>query len=245
MNNLQVIEQREVLGRDFKIYGDIENPLFLAKDVANWTEHSNTSKMLNSIDEDEKVKAILPITNSYTQAIHGGARENTEVWFLTEDGLYEVLMLSRKQIAKDFKKKVKEILKGLRKGELKIVASYQIEDPIERAKAWIREHEERRILAQTIEVQAPKVEYHDMVLHSEKLISTTDVAKDLGMSAQKLNNKLHELGVIYKKGKIWKLYSKHENKIPEYCDYHINKFSQSLKWTEIRRKWIIELLNEV
>lgn len=29
---------------------------------------------------------------------------NQEMWFLTEDGLYEILMLSRKPIAKQFKK---------------------------------------------------------------------------------------------------------------------------------------------
>ena len=33
MNELQIIEQREVLGKEFTIYGDLENPLFLAKDV--------------------------------------------------------------------------------------------------------------------------------------------------------------------------------------------------------------------
>ena len=63
-----------------------ENPLFLAKDVAEMIEHSNASKMLNTVDEDEKIKAILPITNGYTQT-HGGVRENTEALFLTEDGL--------------------------------------------------------------------------------------------------------------------------------------------------------------
>ena len=40
---------------------------------------------------------------------------NTEYWFLTEDGLYEVLMQSRKPIAKQFKKEVKKILKSIRK----------------------------------------------------------------------------------------------------------------------------------
>jgi hypothetical protein len=38
MNELQIIDQREVLGKDFRIYGDFENPLFLAKDVAKWIE---------------------------------------------------------------------------------------------------------------------------------------------------------------------------------------------------------------
>ena len=52
--------------------------------------------MLKNVDEDEKVK--LAITQNVTSS-HGGLRSNTECWFLTEDGLYEVLMQSRKPIA--------------------------------------------------------------------------------------------------------------------------------------------------
>lgn len=91
------------MSRNFKVYGTPENPLFLAKDVAEWIDYSktsqgyyNTSKMLMTIDEDEK----LTITNSNS----GGSKI-----FLTEDGLYEVLMQSRKPIAKAFKKEVKKI----------------------------------------------------------------------------------------------------------------------------------------
>lgn len=110
MRNIEIIDEREVLGFDFKVYGDADNPLFLAKDVANWIEHSDVSKMMKSIDEDEKVKNIIRTL--------GG---NQEMWFLTEDGLYEVLMQSRKPIAKEFKKKVKEILKELRRGNQVLV----------------------------------------------------------------------------------------------------------------------------
>lgn len=109
MNNLQVIDKREILGMEITTYGDLENPKFLAKDVANWIEHSDTSKMIRSIDEDEKVKNIVPTL--------GG---NQEMWFLTEDGLYEVLMQSRKPIAKQFKKKVKKLLKELRLNQYQI-----------------------------------------------------------------------------------------------------------------------------
>ena len=87
MKELKVFKQQEVLSKEFKIYGDIENPLFLAKDVAEWIEHSDRTKMLKGIDEEEKVKNIVPTL--------GG---NQEMWFLTEDGLYEVLMQSRKPI---------------------------------------------------------------------------------------------------------------------------------------------------
>lgn len=110
MNNINVIDEREVLGFDFKVYGDVDNPLFLAKDVANWIEHNKPSEMILNVDDDEKLKAIIS---------HSG--QSREMWFLTEDGLYEVLMQSRKPIAKEFKKKVKEILKELRKGNQVLV----------------------------------------------------------------------------------------------------------------------------
>lgn len=104
---LTVINEQEVLGKHFRIFGTIDNPLFLAKDVAEWIEHSQPSVMLKSIDDDEKVK----VNNVHFENRTGG----NGTWFLTEDGLYEVLMQSRKPIAKSFKKKVKEILKSIRK----------------------------------------------------------------------------------------------------------------------------------
>ena len=96
MNNLQVINQQEILGRDFKIYGTLESPLFLAKDVAEVIEHSDVSKMVKTVDEDEKLIRTLFVSG-----------QNRELWFLTEYGLYEVLMQSRKPIAKQFKKQIR------------------------------------------------------------------------------------------------------------------------------------------
>ncbi|BFN04331.1 hypothetical protein [Clostridium tetani] len=59
MDSLQVIDQREVLNKNFKIYGNIENPLFLAKDVAECIEHSKPSVMLEGIDTQEKLKETI------------------------------------------------------------------------------------------------------------------------------------------------------------------------------------------
>lgn len=111
MNELQVIKEQEVLGKEFRIYGDFESPLFLARDVAEWIEYdvNKVGQMLKTIDEDEKKTSPLH---------YSGQIRN--MWFLTEDGLYEVLMQSRKPIAKQFKKQVKTILKELRKGNLKL-----------------------------------------------------------------------------------------------------------------------------
>ena len=103
MNELKIIEQREVLGQDFKIYGDFENPLFLAGEVASWIGHSQVSKMVSTVDDEEKVRNTIPTL--------GG---NQECLFLTENGLYEVLFQSRKPIAKAFKTEVKKILKEIR-----------------------------------------------------------------------------------------------------------------------------------
>ena len=103
---LQIVTEQEVLGRNFTVYGTAEEPLFLAKDVAEMIEYDRSSvhKMLNTVEEEEKVRKIVPTP--------GGVQES---WFLTEDGLYEVLMQSRKPIAKQFKKQVKAILKQIRK----------------------------------------------------------------------------------------------------------------------------------
>lgn len=81
---------------------------FLAKDVANWIKHSKPDVMIKSVDEDEKVK----VNNVYVEGRNGG----NGVWFLTEDGLYEVLMQSRKPIAKAFKKEVKQNIKRFKEG---------------------------------------------------------------------------------------------------------------------------------
>lgn len=109
-NKLEIIREQEVLGKQFRIYGTFDEPLFLAKDVAEWIDYSKSngkykvSQMLSTVDDDEK--------GIYIVGTPGGAQE---MWFLTEDGLYEVLMQSRKPVAKQFKKKVKAILKEIRK----------------------------------------------------------------------------------------------------------------------------------
>lgn len=100
---LTVIQETVILGKRIQMYGSIESPLFMASDVANWIEHTNPTMMLRKIEDDEKGINIV-----YTL---GG---NQEKWFLTEDGLYEVCMQSRKPIAKQMKKEIKSYLKQIR-----------------------------------------------------------------------------------------------------------------------------------
>ena len=121
---MKIIDERELFNRNFKIYGTIDEPLFLAKDVASMIENSNVSQMISNIDEYEK--------GIYSVDTLGGIQK---LWFLSEDGLYEVLFQSRKPIAKEFKKQVKTILKEIRKngGYIATNESESDEDIIARA----------------------------------------------------------------------------------------------------------------
>ena len=111
MTNLITLGSREILGKTVAAYGTVENPIFLATTVAEGIEHSDVSAMLKNVDDDEKIKIKLP-----SDYCSGGLQPNTEYWFLTEDGLYEVLFLSRKPIAKAFKAEVKKLLRDVRLG---------------------------------------------------------------------------------------------------------------------------------
>ena len=101
---ITLFQTTELLGKTLCVYGNAENPLFLAKDVADWIEHSNITVMIANVDDDEK---IIGRTKDCLGRDNGAT-------FLTENGLYEVLMLSRKPIAKEFKKGVKKILREIR-----------------------------------------------------------------------------------------------------------------------------------
>ncbi len=225
-NKIQILQKSELLGKEITVYGTVENPLFLAKDVAEWIDYAKTSKgafnvamMLQTIDEGEKLVSKILISG-----------QNRQMWFLTEDGLYEVLMQSTKPIAKQCKKGVKEILKSVRKHgayitpqkideilsdpDLIIKLAIQLKEE-RKQKALLQEQnhvyqsEHRRLVrlqheqVELLEVQAPKVEYADNILNSATTYTTTQIAKELGLSAQHLNFTLKSHGVIEKKGGIW------------------------------------------
>lgn len=198
MNNLQVVEQREVLGKEFKIYGDFENPLFLAKDVAEWIEHSKSDVMLKSVDDNEKVK----VNNVYVDGRTGG----NGVWFLTEDGLYEVLMQSRKPIAKEFKKEVKKILKTIRQNGM-YVTEKLLDNPDLAIQAFTKlkeEREKRKALEIKIESDKPKVLFADAVETSKTTILIGDLAKiikqnGIDMGQKRLFAWLRENGYLIKR----------------------------------------------
>ena len=163
-------------------------------------------------------------------------------------------MQSRKPIAKQFKKEVKKILKQLRQTggvvvegrEEEFINNYfpSFSDDVKKAMTLDLYHKNQEYKKQ-LEVQKPKVDYYDNVLQCDNLLTTTQVAKDLGMSATKLNKILVEHKVIYKQGKCYVPYAKYQFLIPEYADYKVTEHGQHLYWTEKGREWIINFLNEI
>lgn len=107
---MKLIEKTNILGKILKIYGDKENPLFLAKDIAEWINHTDVSMMCKNLEfEIEKLVQTILVSG-----------QNREVIFLTEYGVYEVLMTSRKKIAKEFRKGFKNFLRDWRLGKIKV-----------------------------------------------------------------------------------------------------------------------------
>lgn len=242
---LTIINEQEVLGKYFTVYGTADEPLFVAKDVAEWIEYdlSSVNKMLDKIDEDEKLVGTL---------FRSG--QNREVWFLTENGLYEVLMQSRKPLAKEFKKKVKEILKSIRKHGLYAIDDL-LENPDMAIAALQKLKEERRLRLQAQEEVAqknqiiqelqPKATYYDLVLQNKSLVAISVIAKDYGMSAKKLNKILHELKIQFKQGDTWLLYQKYAGKGYTQSKTHTIDADYSKMhtyWTQKGRLFLYDLL---
>lgn len=199
---LQIIDERELLGKHFVMYGTKEEPLFKAKDVAEWIGHSDAYMMVKNIDDDEKGTKIICTLGGVQQCL-----------MLTEDGLYEVLMQSKKPIAKKFKKEVKKILKQVRQtgGYIPIVPEETNEQFLARAfivaqntiaerdkqlataKEEIKKHQEQ------LSLQAHKVDFYDAVTKSDDLLSmkeATDILAIKGYGRNKVFALLRFKGIF-------------------------------------------------
>lgn len=102
---LQILQKTQLCGATLTVYGTPAEPYFLAKEVAEVLDHSKASVMVDMVDDDEKLRETI-----FTSG------QRREMWFLSEYGLYEVLMQSRKPIARRFKVGIKQLLHNIRTG---------------------------------------------------------------------------------------------------------------------------------
>jgi prophage antirepressor-like protein len=105
INSTNIIETIKFNNHYIDVYGTFEDPLFKAKDIGSLLEIDQIRNTLKNIDEKDKLLILAPVNNDIG---------NREQYFVTEFGLYEILFISRKPLAKEFKLYVKNILKDLR-----------------------------------------------------------------------------------------------------------------------------------
>lgn len=256
MNEVKIINKSTFLDKEIDVWGSVERPLFRANDLMNWLGIKNVTTLIERVDKEEVLKLNL-------------SSRSGDTWFLTEDGLYEVLMSSRKPIAKQFKKGIKKILHEIRtKGGY--IASTDADTPedimaravlvaqqtLARREERIKELEcENSQSKQVIEVQseriakdAPKVEYYDQTLNSEDCMTSSQVALDLGITAQELHNKLCQAKIIYKQSGQWNLHKPYKGwKLHDTNTYTFPSSNGGTHtkvytvWTQRGRRFIIAL----
>lgn len=166
--------------------------MFVGKDVAEILGYSNPLRAIRThVDDDDKGvnEMVTP----------GGVQESI---LINESGLYSLIFSSKMPNAKEFKRWVTaEVLPAIRKhGVYAVDEVLQNPDVLIQALTELKkEREEKEKLKETVAVQnqqitemTPKAGYYDVVLNCKDVISTTEIAKDYGWSAKKMNAYLHE-----------------------------------------------------
>ncbi|NMH68579.1 Rha family transcriptional regulator [Bacillus sp. RO3] len=174
-------------------------------------------------------------------------------WDMTEEAFTLIAMSYTTPEAMKFKVKFIQEFKRMRETLNTILSpSYMIEDPIKRAQKWIEEQTEKKMLEQQVAESKPKVTYYDEILKSTGVVTITQIAKDYGMSGQKLNDLLHDNGVQYKQSGQWLLYHKYQDR--GYTKSETQSYRRSsgetgtklhTKWTQKGRLFIYNLLSKL
>lgn len=175
---------------------------------------------------------------------HGGQNKVNHI--LKLDMAKEIAMLQRTekgkevrqyfiQVEKDYNSPEKIMARALRIAEIKI-NTLQLENA-----------QSKQIIGEL----KPKADYTDTILKNKGLVTMTAIAKDYGMSANKLNEKLNKLGVQYKQSRQWFLYTKYQDKgytHSETVNYKHkdgrDDIAMNTKWTQKGRLFLYNLLKE-
>lgn len=190
MNELQVFNN-EMFG-NVRILLQGDEPWFVAKDVCDCLEISNSRQALSRLDDDEKNSVIL----------NDGTPGNPEKSIVNEYGLYNLVMSSRKPEAKEFKRWVThEVLPSLRKyGTYSMDIPRTLPDALKAYASEIEAHNKTKAL---VEEQKPKVLFADAVNASHTSILVGDLAKllrqnGLDIGQNRLFEKLRQEGYLIK-----------------------------------------------
>lgn len=211
----------------------------------------------------ENIRKILAAENSatkfFSETAHEYRGQQFPEYLVNRDGFSLLVMGFTGKKALEWKLKYinafNEMEAKLKEAAITKPDSYMIADPVARAQRWIEEESERQALEeccsrqeQLINEMKPKADYVDAILNSKSLVSITAIAKDYGMSGRAMNFLLHQMGIIYKVGQQWLLYSKYQK-----CGYTSSETVQidtaegkkvilNTKWTQKGRLFLYEQL---
>lgn len=227
MNELQIFNSAQ-FGQMRTTRGADGDPLFCLADVCKALGISNRTDVASRLDSC----GVDSIYTSKEVISHGkgtGVMKEEAMLFINEQNLYRCIFQSRKPQAKQFQDWVfAEVLPSIRQNggyiaakvdespEAIMARALQVADAtLKRQKQQIasleaeNEVKQQRIDLQTAEIKkaAPKVEYYDQCLQSTASFTTTQVAKELGLTANSLNRILQDHHIIYKQSGQFLLYT--------------------------------------
>ena len=240
MNQIQIFQNQE-FGAIRTMTNKQGEPMFCAKDVAEALGYNNTMKAVRDhVDEEDKLRERIVLSGQNRQAI-----------FINESGLYSLILCSKLESAKRFKRWVTgEVLPAIRKqGGYMVAKQGESEKEImARALEIVRSTIQRR--DEEIARLQPKALYTDQVLDSITCITTTQLAKELGMTAQELNRRLCEMRIQYWQSGQYMLYAEFarqgfaRSRTRKHTLKHGMVLTEMyLVWTERGREFIHRLLN--
>ena len=249
MNELKIFENAE-FGSIRTVEIDNE-PWFVGKDVAEALEYKNPQEAIrNHVDEEDK---------GVSKILTPGGKQAMPI--INESGVYSLVFGSKLEKAKRFKHWVtSEVLPTIRKhgmyatDELLANPDFAI-SVFQQLKA--EKEEKQRLLTVNYQQQQiigelqPKANYVDTILNNKGLVTITQIAKDYGMSGNKMNKLLNTYGVQYKQSGQWLLYSKyhdmgytHSKTIDIIRSDGRPDIVMETKWTQKGRLFIYELLKD-
>lgn len=187
MNELQIFKNNEF--GEIRTVTKNNEPWFIATDVCSALDISNTSQALTRLDDDEKNTIILN---------EGIGNPNKSI--VSEYGLYNLILASRKKEAKKFKRWIThEVIPTIRKHGAYMsseVIEKTLSDPdyLIRLATNLKEEKAKRALAEAqIERNKPKVLFADSCEVAENSILIGEFAKRLKQNGYDIGqNKLFE-----------------------------------------------------
>ena len=224
--NIRIFKNKE-FGAIRTMKDERGEPLFCLRDVCEVLE-LRTQKVVQRLEDDVLSKYPIVDTLGRTQ----------QATFVNEDGLYDTILESRKPQAKLFRKWVtSEVLPSIRKqgGYMVALPDETDEEILARAlqimKAAIESRDE--VIAELL----PRADYADEVLDSVSCITTTQLAKELGMTAQELNRRLCEMRIQYWQSGQYMLYAEYARQGLAKTRTHKRTFKHGMVMTEVYLVW--------